>query len=142
MDQSHSIERFAKPQESDYTTALAEIRSGRKRSHWMWYIFPQLRGLGASSTSWYYGIEDLEEAEAYLMHPVFGSRLCEITQAALDLPEHDAYRIFGSPDHMKFHSCMTLFSQVSEEDLFKQALEKFFGGLEDEQTLELLEKQK
>ena len=104
----------------------------------MWYIFPQLRGLGQSSLSWYYGIEDLEEARAYLAHPVLGQRLREITRAALELSETDPMKIFGWPDNMKFCSCMTLFARVSEDDLFAQALDKFFGSQEDTLTLELL----
>jgi uncharacterized protein (DUF1810 family) len=118
--------------------ALEEVRNGRKVSHWMWYIFPQLRGLGQSNVAWYYGIEDLDEAKAYLAHPVLGQRLREITQAALDLSETDPMKIFGWPDNMKFRSCMTLFAQVSENDLFARALNKFFGGQVDSMTLELL----
>lgn len=104
----------------------------------MWYIFPQLRGLGQSTLAWYYGIEDLEEAKAYLTHPILGQRLREITQVSLEHPEKDPMQIFGWPDNMKFRSCMTLFAQVSEDDLFVQALDKFFGGQEDSMTLELL----
>lgn len=135
----YHIDRFLKAQYWDYPVALEEIRNGKKESHWMWYIFPQLRGLGMSTRSVYYGIEDLEEAEAYLAHPELGGRLREITQAALALPETNPYRIFGSPDHMKFHSCMTLFARVSEDDLFTRALDKFFDGQEDSETLRLLE---
>ena len=132
------IERFIEPQKTSYPVALEEVRNGRKESHWMWYIFPQLRGLGQSTLAWYYGIENLEEAKAYLSHPVMGQRLREITQAALDLPETDPMKIFGWPDNMKLRSCMTLFAQISEDDLFARALGKFFGGQEDSLTLELL----
>lgn len=104
----------------------------------MWYIFPQLRGLGQSNVAWYYGIEDLDEAKAYLDHPVLGQRLREITQTALGLSETDPMKIFGWPDDMKFRSCMTLFAQVSGDDLFTRVLDKFFGGQEDSMTLELL----
>ena len=140
MDMSKRIERFLEPQKTSYAVALNEVRNGRKVSHWMWYIFPQLRGLGQSTSAWYYGIEDLDEAKAYLEHPVLGQRLREITHAALDLSETDPMKIFGWPDNMKFRSCMTLFAQISEDDLFARALEKFFAGQEDSMTLELLKR--
>ena len=138
MDMSKCIDRFLAPQKTSYAIALEEVRNGRKASHWMWYIFPQLRGLGQSNTAWYYGIGDLNEAKAYLEHPILGQRLREITQATLDLSETDSMKIFGWPDNMKFRSCMTLFAQVSEDDLFAKVLDKFFGGQEDSMTLELL----
>lgn len=138
MDISKCIDRFLEPQKSSYAIALGEVRNGRKVSHWMWYIFPQLRGLGQSNVAWYYGIEDLDEAKAYLDHPVLGQRLREITQTALGLSETDPMKIFGWPDDMKFRSCMTLFAQVSGDDLFTRVLDKFFGGQEDSMTLELL----
>lgn len=138
MDMSKRIERFLEPQKTSYAIAIDEVRNGRKVSHWMWYIFPQLRGLGQSNTAWYYGIEDLQEAKAYLAHPVLGQRLREITQVALDLSETDPVKVFGWPDNMKFRSCMTLFALVSEDDLFTKTLDKFFGGQEDSMTLELL----
>lgn len=140
MDMSKCIDRFTDAQKTAYQIALAEVRNGRKVSHWMWFIFPQLRGLGQSNTAWYYGIEDLEEAKAYLAHPVLGQRLREITQAALELRETDPMGIFGWPDTMKFRSCMTLFAQVSGDDLFTRALEKFFGGQADFRTLDLLKR--
>ena len=138
MDMSKCIDRFLEPQKTSYAIALEEVRNGRKVSHWMWYIFPQLRGLGQSNVAWYYGIEDLSEAKAYLAHPVLGRRLREITQAALDLSEADPMKVFGWPDNMKFQSCMTLFAQICEDDLFEKALIKFFAGQEDSMTLELL----
>lgn len=138
MDMSKCVDRFLEPQRTAYAVALKEVRSGRKTTHWMWYIFPQLRGLGQSNAAWYYGIEDLGEAKAYLAHPVLGQRLREITQAVLELPESDAMKIFGWPDNMKFRSCMTLFAQVSKNDLFVQALDKFFDGQKDFVTLDLL----
>lgn len=137
-DMSKCLERFLEPQRTAYAIALEEVRRGKKSSHWMWYIFPQLRGLGQSTTAWYYGIGDLEEARTYLEHPVLGQRLREITQAALALPDADPMRLFGWPDNMKFHSSMTLFARVSGDDLYARALEKFFGGREDPMTLELL----
>ena len=128
MDMSKCIDRFLEPQKISYAIALEGVLNGRKVNHWMWYTFPQLRGLGQSALAWYYGIEDLDEAKAYLTHPVLGQRLREITQAVLDLPETDPMKIFGWPDNMKFRSCMTLFVQVSEDDLFTKTLEKFFAG--------------
>ena len=104
----------------------------------MWFIFPQLRGLGQSNVSWYYGIEDLYEANNFLAHPVLGQNLREITEITLELHETDPAKIFGWPDNMKFRSCMTLFAQVSEDNLFVRALDKFFGGQTDPLTLELL----
>ena len=141
MDISKCIDRFLEPQKTSYAIALEEVRNGRKVSHWMWYIFPQIRGLGQSNVAWYYGIEDIDEAKAYLEHPVLGQRLREITQAALDLSETDPMKIFGWPDNMKFRSCMTLFAQISEDDLFVRALDMFFGGQEDSMTLELLKQE-
>lgn len=138
MDMSKCIDRFSEPQRTAYPIALEEVHNGRKVSHWMWYIFPQLRGLGQSNVAWYYGIEDLSEAKAYLEHPVLGKRLREITQATLELTETDPMKIFGWPDNMKFRSCMTLFARVSADDMFEKALNKFFGGQEDPMTLELL----
>ena len=139
-DMSKSVARFLEPQRSGYPTALAEMRNGRKDNHWMWYIFPQLRGLGQSDMARYYRIEDLAEARAYLNHPVLGQRLREITQVLLELPESDPRKIFGWPDDLKLCSCMTLFEQVSDEDLFGQVLQKFFGGQADMVTLHLLRK--
>src|SRR5690606_6710064 len=113
------------------------IRSGRKRSHWMWYIFPQIKGLGFSETSRYYAIQDLEEAKAYLNDPILGFRLREITAELLKLNESDAHKIFGSPDDLKLKSCMTLFAMVNapEANDFKKVLDKFFNGRTDEITL-------
>lgn len=138
MDMSKCIDRFLEPQKTAYAIALEEVRNGRKVSHWMWYIFPHLRGLGQSNVAWYYGIEDLSEAKAYLAHPILGQRLREITQTALELSETNPTKIFGWPDNMKFRSCMTLFAQVSEDDLFTKTLDKFFDGQKDFITLELL----
>ncbi|MBR2047846.1 MAG: DUF1810 domain-containing protein [Oscillospiraceae bacterium] len=139
-ERSKSVDRFLEPQKSGYPTALAEIRNGRKSSHWMWYIFPQLRGLGRSHMARYYGIEDLAEARVYLNHPVLGQRLREITRVLLELPESDPGKIFGWPDDLKLCSCMTLFAQVSEDDLFEQVLWKYFDGRADTVTIHLLRK--
>ena len=138
------LSRFLKAQERDYARALSEIRSGRKRSHWMWYIFPQLKGLGYSSTSQYYGIRNLEEAKAYLQHPVLGPRLVEISEALLTLDTDDAGAVMGYPDNLKLHSCMTLFELAAydlaspEAPVFSRVLEKFFAGHQDRRTRELL----
>jgi uncharacterized protein (DUF1810 family) len=123
----------------DYPIALAEIKNGRKRSHWMWYIFPQITGLGFSSTSQFYAIKDIDEANAYLKHPVLGYRLVEITTALLELPTNDARQIFGFPDDMKLRSSVTLFLQIKNASpVFQKVLNKFFNGQPDEQTLQIL----
>lgn len=134
-----SLDRFLTAQKRSYDCALAEIRDGCKRSHWMWYIFPQVAGLGMSSTSQYYAIRDLEEAKAYLRHPVLGARLREICAALLALDTCDPGAVFGWPDDMKLRSSMTLFAFADpEEPVFRQVLDKFFAGREDRRTLELL----
>ena len=132
------LERFAEAQARSYETAREEIRNGRKRSHWMWYVFPQIRGLGYSANAYYYGIADRREAEAYLAHPVFGRRLREMTDLLLDLEMSDANEVFGHPDDLKLRSCMTLFYLVSGEERFQMVLDKFFGGELDGRTVELL----
>ena len=135
----YNLQRFIDAQRSDYATALEEITAGKKRGHWMWYIFPQLLGLGYTSTSVTYSIKDLDEAAAYLRDPVLGVRLVEICNALLKLDNNDAHKIFGSPDDLKLRSSMTLFSLVPGADkIFQQVLDKFFGGRKDEKTLQLL----
>ena len=134
-----SLQRFEDAHRQDYETALAEIRRGRKTSHWMWYIFPQLKGLGHSPTAQYYGIENLAEAEAFLAHPVLGVHLVEISRALLALETDNADLVFGYPDNLKLRSSMTLFAQVREANpVFGQVLDKFFEGKPDQRTLELL----
>jgi|SRR6185503_11173689 len=134
-----SFERFVKAQEHDYAVALSELRNGRKRGHWMWYIFPQIAGLGFSDMSRHYAIKDLQEATAYLSHPVLGKRLAEISAALLSLPGNDARAIFGSPDDLKLRSSMTLFALVPAADpVFETVLKKFFDGQKDLSTLQLL----
>lgn len=137
---TYDLERFIKEQEYDYDTALKEMREGRKRSHWIWYIFPQLQELGKSSIAKFYGIEDIEEAKAYLAHPVLGARLKEISEALLQLDDNDPEKVMGGhPDDRKLCSCMTLFAQISEKDsVFHKVLDKFFGGKQDNKTLSLL----
>jgi uncharacterized protein (DUF1810 family) len=133
------LERFTKAQERDYETALAEIRNGRKHGHWMWYIFPQIAGLGMTDTSKYYAIKDIQEASEYLMDQTLGLRLTNICKALLELETNDAYQIFGSPDDLKLKSSMTLFDAVPATfPVFGQVLDKFYNGEKDERTLELL----
>ena len=135
----YDLARFVEAQEGDYNQALAEIRSGEKRTHWMWYIFPQLAGLGSSSTAMRYAISGLEEAKAYLSHPVLGPRLLACAEAAVGVVGKSAHEIFGSPDDMKLRSCATLFAQVSAEgSVFHRVLDRFFDGKPDQRTLELL----
>ena len=132
------LSRFLKAQEHDYERALGEIRAGRKRSHWMWYIFPQIQGLGFSSTAQYYAICDLQEAKDYLAHPVLGARLKEISSALLDLEGLSASEIFGYPDDLKLRSCMTLFGMADlNEPIFLEVLEKYYDGKPDSRTVEL-----
>ena len=122
-----------------YAAALGEIRGGRKRSHWMWYIFPQLRGLGFSSTAQFYGIRDLEEARDYMAHPLLGPRLVEISEALLTLPGSDPSAVMGYPDDLKLCSCMTLFELAApEQPVFARVLEKYYAGRRDQRTLALL----
>jgi uncharacterized protein (DUF1810 family) len=135
----HDLRRFVQAQEGVHEQALAEIKSGRKRSHWMWYIFPQIDGLGFSATSRLYAIKSLAEAKAYLEHPVLGPRLVECAEAALAVEGRTAHEIFGSPDDMKLRSCATLFAHVSPQgSVFHRVLVGYFRGLTDEQTLRLL----
>jgi len=135
------LTRFLTAQERVYETALSEIKSGRKGSHWMWYIFPQIAGLGYSETSKRYAVKDQAEAEAYLQHPLLGSRLIEISKALQELEDNHATRIFGSPDDMKLKSSMTLFSILPGADpVFSQILAKYFNGIPDWVTLNLLKK--
>lgn len=138
MKKDH-LQRFLEAQQTDYQTALNEIKNGKKNTHWMWYIFPQIKGLGFSETSRYYSISDKSEAEAYLKHPVLGQRLTSICYVLLTLWETDAHRIFGSPDDMKLRSCLTLFSSLPDADpVFGELLQKFFNGVPDQRTLDLL----
>ncbi|HEY8504495.1 MAG TPA: DUF1810 domain-containing protein [Gemmataceae bacterium] len=135
----YDLGRFVEAQAGVYERALAEIKSGRKRSHWMWFIFPQVEGLGFSATSRRYAIRSLAEAEAYLAYPVLGPRLVECAEAALGVEGRSASEIFGSPDDLKLRSCATLFACVSPEgSVFHRLLEKFYHGERDEKTLRLL----
>ena len=140
MAEPFDLGRFMTAQDPVFETALAELQAGRKRSHWMWFIFPQLRGLGQSQTARFYGIASREEARAYLDHPVLGARLDRCTRAVLAAEAPSLHAIFGSPDDLKFRSSMTLFDAVSgqEASVFRQALDRWCGGEPDERTLALL----
>jgi uncharacterized protein (DUF1810 family) len=135
----YDLARFVQAQEGSYEQAMAELRNGRKRSHWMWYVFPQFDGLGVSATSRRYAIRSRAEAEAYLHHPVLGPRLLESARAALAAEGRSAFEVFGSPDDMKLRSCATLFASVSPPgSVFEQVLDRYFGGTPDENTRRLL----
>lgn len=135
----HNLQRFLDAQSFIYGRALAELKRGRKESHWMWFVFPQVAGLGMSERSVRYGIRSLDEAAAYAAHPLLGARLRDCTATMLAVEARTAYEILGSPDDMKFQSSMTLFEKaVPSEPLFAAALEKYFAGTPDQQTLQLL----
>jgi len=139
MTDDYNLERFLTAQKADYLTALSEVQAGHKRSHWMWYIFPQVRGLGFSDASNFYGISDIQEAEAYLKHRVLGPRLILIAAELLNLEVSDPYVVFGSPDERKLQSSMTLFSEIPQTNpVFAKVLDKFFGGRKDNRTLKIL----
>ncbi len=139
MTTPDNLQRFLQAQEFAFDTALNEIQRGKKNSHWMWYIFPQIAGLGFSETSKFYAIKNATEAQQYLEHPLLRQRLVNISQSLLKLATNDAYRVFGSPDDMKLQSCMTLFASIPNADLvFQQVLDKYFSGQPDKKTLQLL----
>ena len=133
------LKRFLDAQQYEYTRALQEIRGGRKRSHWIWFIFPQLKELGYSDTAKFYGIRDLAEAKAYLAEPTLRARLIEISEALLKLPENDPNKVMGYPDDLKLRSSMTLFAAADPDcPVFQQVLDKYFDGKPDQRTLDLL----
>ena len=135
----HDLDRFLQAQLGHYEQALAEIRSGRKRSHWMWYIFPQFAGLGSSGMSQRYAIKSVAEAEAYLRHPTLGPRLIECVEAALEIQDRSASEVFGAPDDMKLRSSSTLFAVVSPSgSVFEKLLDRYFDGKPDPTTLQLV----
>ena len=138
MSAAWNLDRFVSAQAGVFDMALAELRAGRKRSHWMWFIFPQLRGLGLSPTAQYYGIELLAEAGAYLDHPMLGPRLEEAVAALQSCREWALHAVFGSPDDLKFRSSMTLFSVAGPDGPYQAAIERWCGGAPDERTLALL----
>ena len=132
--------RFVEAQEKDYSSALAELRAGKKQTHWIWYVLPQLRGLGSSSMATFYGIVSAQEAEAYLKHPVLGPRLRECVAAMNALEGPTAVQVLGPIDAAKFRSCVTLFRFVAPTDtIFGEALDKFYAGVPDERSLALLD---
>lgn len=139
MAKENDLKRFIDAQEKDYLTALSELKNGRKQSHWMWYIFPQIQGLGISETSNFYAVRDIDEAAAYLSHPVLGERLIRISKELLALKNNDANKIFGSPDDLKLRSSMTLFASLpGTNPVFRLVLDKFFNGVEDNKTLKII----
>jgi len=144
VDDPHNLERFVAAQAAVYPEVLAELAAGEKRSHWMWFIFPQLAGLGKSPTARLYALHSPAEARAYLAHPLLGARLRECTQLVLAVRDRSAYEIFGSPDDLKLRSCLTLFAQAvapspaPETRVFGEALARYYGGEPDPRTLELL----
>jgi len=139
MNARYDLERFVAAQAPVYHKALEELRAGKKRSHWMWFIFPQIEGLGHSQTAAYYGISGKDEASAYMAHPVLGPRLVECSRAVLDNADKGVQAIFGHPDDLKFHSSITLFSRAKPTDpVFAEALERFDGGVGCQRTLEKL----
>ena len=138
-NKEYNLDRFLKAQELMYPWALREIKNGRKQTHWMGFIFPQLKALGQSSTSLYYGIEDLDEAKQYLAHPVLGTRLKEISEVLLNLKTNDPYRVMGDIDGMKLCSSMTLFAEVEGYDsVFGKVIDKYYNGNKDKNTIRIL----
>jgi uncharacterized protein (DUF1810 family) len=137
-DDPYNLERFVLAQDPVYRRVISELQAGTKMSHWMWFIFPQVRGLGRSPVSMEYAVSGRDEARAYLQHAILGPRLKECTQLVLQVESRSATEIFGSPDDMKFRSCMTLFNQVSDDDIFAKALQKYFAGVPDQLTLDRL----
>ena len=133
------LDRFIRAQEYNYSDALKEIKNGQKISHWMWYVFPQIKGLGKSDTAKWYAIKDLQEAKDYLNNEVLSNRLEQICKALLELDCNDAYKIFGSPDDMKLKSSMTLFEIAAPDNkIFKRVLDKYFNGERDQKTVKII----
>ncbi|KOP38844.1 DUF1810 domain-containing protein [Flavobacterium sp. WLB] len=142
MNPDDGIERFVIAQQNVYHRALYEIKNGSKQSHWMWFIFPQIRGLGFTDYNQYYGIKDLKEAEQYLNDPILGKRLIEISEAVLSQQGKTALEIFGKPDDRKLKSCMTLFNQIENTNpIFLRVLDKYYLGLMDDKTVSVLRSQ-
>ena len=136
MTPQYNLQRFTDAQEGVYQRASKEIKNGRKQSHWMWFIFPQVAGLGFSETTRFYAIKDIAEAGQYMQHSVLGFRLIEISQALLDIEGKTANQIFGSPDDLKLKSCMTLFSALPDANpVFESVIRKYFNGVKDARTL-------
>ncbi len=142
IDKANDVSRFIKAQENMYETALTEIHNGKKESHWIWFVLPQLRGLGHSYNSTYYGLNGLEEARLFLNNPILNANLRKIVDVLLLLPTNDPESIFGKLDALKLKSSMTLFDAVQPNDIFSQVLDKFFQGEKDYRTLSMLNVQK
>lgn len=139
IEKAYDLSRFIEAHERDYQRALEEVKAGCKRTHWMWYIFPQIAGLGRSRTSQFYAISDLDEAKAYLKNPILGAHMTELCDALLAIETDDALKVFGWPDVMKLQSCMTLFEKAApEQEMFGRVLDKFFAGRRDHNTIERL----
>ena len=140
MDDPYALHRFVQAQQHTYPQVVDELSNGRKTSHWMWFVFPQLRGLGHSPTATRYAITSVDEARAYLAHPVLGPRLLQCVRLVLRIQGQSATDIFGSPDDLKLRSCLTLFAQAaSGPSIFDEALRKYFAGVPDARTLQLLD---
>ena len=134
-----TLNRFLSAQQDDYDIAYKEMQAGQKCTHWMWYVFPQLKGLGKSPIAKHYGIQNIQEAIDYINHPVLGKRLIEISQVLLDIPSNNPTEVMGSPDDLKLRSCMTLFHIAApDEDVFKKVLDKYFNGEFDKKTIEII----
>ena len=141
MSNENELQRFVEAQEPRIADAMAELRAGRKRTHWMWFVFPQLRGLGHSQMAWHFGIASRDEAVAYVAHPLLGSRLRDCVELVLAVRGRTAHEIFGSPDDLKLCSCLTLFGEVAGGDsVFDRALRQYYRGQPDPATLDLLAK--
>jgi uncharacterized protein (DUF1810 family) len=139
METVSNLNRFLEAQETKYKDALSEIKNGRKLTHWMWYIFPQIAGLGFTDFNVFYAIQNKEEATQYLNHPVLGKRLIEITKVVIEINGKTALEIFGKPDERKLKSSMTLFSILNDPNpIFQQVLDKYYNGMKDENTLKLI----
>ncbi|MDN3588808.1 DUF1810 domain-containing protein [Pedobacter aquatilis] len=133
------VYRFVLAQNETYTQALEELKNGKKESHWMWYVFPQLKGIGNSENAQFYGIRDIDEAETFMRHPILGKHLIEISETVLNINNRSALQIFGNPDYLKLHSCMSLFAQLNDgTKVFQAVIDKYFNGIPDEVTINIL----
>lgn len=142
LKEDYNLDRFIEAQDDDYSIALREVKNGRKLTHWMWYIFPQITGLGMSETAKYYEIKSLDEARAYLNNELLKSHLIEISNALLELYTNDPVEVFGDVDSLKLKSSMTLFSYVSDNEIFNRVIDKYFNGNKDLTTIRICEEMK
>ena len=141
MNGLYDIERFIDAQNDIYSSVIAELKAGRKQGHWMWYVFPQIKGLGSSAMANRYAISSMKEAEYYANHPILGARLRECTQYVIDIENGEIRDIFGYPDDLKFRSCMTLFERADKKrEVYEKALNKYFDGQPDKSTLDILDR--